>query len=107
MAWAVRSWLIGVLALSTSFIWFMGFQSDHQDQSASVYPLILAVSLLPLASIIRSRVLYAGTLLVIITAACVIAGDQGSGRQSPPAGSLCGPSVNSIARQPGGWSLQT
>ena len=81
MAWAVRSWLIGVLALSTSFIWFMGFQSDHQDQSASVYPLILAVSLLPLASIIRSRVLYAGTLLVIITAACVIAGDQGSGRQ--------------------------
>ena len=81
MAWAVRSWLIGVLALSTSLIWFMGFQSDHQDQSASVYPLILAVSLLPLASIIRSRVLYAGTLLVIITAACVIAGDQGSGRQ--------------------------
>lgn len=80
MAWAVRSWIIGVLALGTSFIWFVGFQSDH-EQSASFYPLILAVSLLPLAWIIRSRVLYAGTLLGIITGACVLAGFQGSGRQ--------------------------
>jgi uncharacterized membrane protein len=80
MAWAVRSWLIGVLALGTSFIWFIGFQSDH-EQSASFYPLILGVSLLPLAWIIRSRVLYAGTLLGIIVAACVLAGYQGSGRQ--------------------------
>ncbi|HKR58813.1 MAG TPA: DUF2157 domain-containing protein [Pyrinomonadaceae bacterium] len=81
MAWAVRSWIIGVLALGTSFIWFLGFQSDYNDQSASFYPLILAVSLLPLALIIRSRVLYAGTLLGIITAACVLAGYHGSGRQ--------------------------
>lgn len=81
MAWAVRSWIIGVLALGTSFIWFVGFQSDYHDQSASFYPLILAISLLPLAWIIRSRVLYAGTLLGIITAACVLAGYQGSGRQ--------------------------
>jgi uncharacterized membrane protein len=80
MAWAVRSWLIGVLALGTSFIWFIGFQSDH-EQSASFYPLILAVSLLPLAWMIRSRVLYAGTLLGIITAASILAGYQGSGRQ--------------------------
>jgi uncharacterized membrane protein len=80
MAWAVRSWIIGVLALGTSFIWFLGFQSDH-DQSASFYPLILAIALLPLAWIIRSRVLYAGTLLGIIMAACVLAGYQGSGRQ--------------------------
>jgi uncharacterized membrane protein len=80
MAWAVRSWIIGVLALGTSFIWFFGFQSDH-DQSASFYPLILALALLPLAWIIRSRVLYAGTLLGIIMAACVLAGYQGSGRQ--------------------------
>ena len=80
MAWAVRSWIIGVLALGTSFIWFIGFQSDH-EQSASFYPLITAVSLLLLAWIIRSRVLYAGTLLGIITAACVLAGYQGSGRQ--------------------------
>ncbi|HKY29871.1 MAG TPA: DUF2157 domain-containing protein, partial [Pyrinomonadaceae bacterium] len=81
MAWAVRSWIIGVLALGTSFIWFIGFQSDNHDQAASFYPLILAASLLPLAWIIRSRVLYAGTLLGIITAACVLAGYQGSGRQ--------------------------
>jgi uncharacterized membrane protein len=80
MGWAVRSWIIGVLALGTSFIWFLGFQSDH-DQSASFYPLILAIALLPLAWIIRSRVLYAGTLLGIIMAACVLAGYQGSGRQ--------------------------
>ena len=80
MAWAIRSWIIGVLALGTSFIWFLGFQSDH-DQSASVYPLILAIALLPLGWIIRSRVLYAGTLLGIIMAACVLAGSQASGRQ--------------------------
>jgi uncharacterized membrane protein len=80
MAWAIRSWIIGVLALGTSFIWFLGFQSDH-DQSASAYPLILAIALLPLAWIIRSRVLYAGTLLGIILAACVLAGYHGSGRQ--------------------------
>ena len=80
MAWAFRSWIIGVLALGTSFFWFLGFQSDY-DQSASVYPLILAISLLPLAWLIRSRVLYAGTLLGVITAACVLAGYQGSGRQ--------------------------
>jgi hypothetical protein len=80
MAWAIRSWIIGVLTLGASFIWFIGFQSDH-DQSASFYPLILAVSLLPLAWIIRSRVLYASTLLGVITARCVLAGYQGSGRQ--------------------------
>lgn len=80
MAWAVRSWIIGVLVLGTSFIWFIGFQSDH-DQSASFYPLILAIALVPLAWIIRSRVLFAGSLLGIILAACVLAGYQGSGRQ--------------------------
>jgi uncharacterized membrane protein len=80
MAWAVRSWIIGVLALGTSFIWFVGFQFDH-EQSALFYPLILAVSLLPLAWFISSRVLYAGTLLVLIIAACVLAGYQGSGKQ--------------------------
>ena len=80
MAWAVRSWIIGLLALGTSFIWFIGFQSDH-EQSAFFYPLILGVSLLPLAWIIRSKVVYAGTLLVMVTAAFVLAGYQGSGRQ--------------------------
>ncbi len=80
MAWAVRSWIIGVLALGTSFVWFIGFQSDH-EQSASFYPLILAIALFPLAWIIRSRVLYAGTLVGAITAACVLAGYHGSGRQ--------------------------
>jgi uncharacterized membrane protein len=80
MAWAIRSWLIGVLALVTSFIWFLGFQSDY-DQTASAYPLILAIALLPLAWIIRSRVLYAGTLLGVLVAACVLAGYQGSGKQ--------------------------
>jgi uncharacterized membrane protein len=80
MAWAIRSWIIGVLALGTSFIWFLGFQSDH-EQAALAYPLIVALALLPLAWIIRSRVLYAGTVLGMILAACVLAGYQGSGRQ--------------------------
>ena len=81
MAWAVRSWLIGVLALGTSFIWFTGYQSDDK-LSGSFYPLIVAVALLPLAWTIRSRVLYAGTLLGTIISACVLAGYQGSGTQA-------------------------
>jgi uncharacterized membrane protein len=80
MAWAIRSWIIGVLALGTSFIWFVGFQIDR-EHLASAYPLLLAVSLLPLAWVIRSRVLYAGTSLLVIVAACVLAGYHGSGRQ--------------------------
>ncbi len=80
MAWAIRSWIIGVLALGTSFIWFIGFQSDHA-QSAQTYPLILVIAVLPLAWIIRSRVLYAATLLVIMIAACVLAGYHGSATQ--------------------------
>lgn len=81
MAWAIRSWIIGVLVLVTSFLWFLGIQHDNNDWVASIYPLILAASLLPLAWIIRSRVLYSGTLLGIIAAACVLAGEHGSGRQ--------------------------
>lgn len=81
MAWAVRSWIIGVLVLVTSFLWFLGIQDDRNDWAASVYPLILAISLLPLAWIIRSRVLYTGTLLGIIAAASVLAGNHGSSRQ--------------------------
>lgn len=81
MAWAIRSWIIGVLTLVTSFIWFLGIQADRNDWMASLYPLLLAISLLSLAWIIRSRVLYAGTLLGIIVAGCVLAGYYGSARQ--------------------------
>lgn len=81
MAWAIRSWITGVLVLVTSFLWFLGLQHDNNDWVASIYPLMLGVSLLPLAWIIRSRVLYAGTLLGIIAAASVLAGEHGSSRQ--------------------------
>jgi uncharacterized membrane protein len=81
MAWAVRSWIIGVLVLLTSFLWFLGLQNDRSDWLTSFYPLLLAISLLPLAWIIRSRVLYTSTLLGIIVAACVLAGNHGSSRQ--------------------------
>lgn len=78
MAWALRSWLIGVLALGTSFIWFIGFQDDNHQRAAVVYPFVLALVLIPLAWIIRSRVLYTGTLLGVVIAACVIAGNGGA-----------------------------
>lgn len=81
MAWAIRSWIIGVLVLFTSFLWFVGIQNDNHDWPASLYPLILAFCLLPLAVMIRSRVLYAGTIVGIIAAACVLAGQHGSARQ--------------------------
>jgi uncharacterized membrane protein len=81
MAWAIRSWLIGVLVLCTSFIWFIGFQGDNHERIALLYTLVLAISLIPLAWIIRSRVLYAGTFLGIVAAACVLAANHGSSGQ--------------------------
>lgn len=82
MAWAIRSWLIGLLALCTSFLWFVGFQDDNHQRAALLYPLGLAVALIPLAWIIRSRLLYVGSLLGIVMAACVIAGNHGSSNQT-------------------------
>jgi uncharacterized membrane protein len=81
MAWAFRSWIIGVLTLFTSFLWFAGHQGDSYDFIAGVYPLIIAAALLPLAWMIRSRVLYTGTVIAIVASACVLAGNHGSGRQ--------------------------
>jgi uncharacterized membrane protein len=82
MAWAIRSWITGVLVLCTSFLWFIGFQDDNHERAALLYPFVLTISLTPLALIIRSRVLYAGTLLGIVIAACVIAGNHGSANQA-------------------------
>ena len=82
VAWAIRSWIIGVLVLFTSFLWFIGFQDDHHQRAALLYPFAIAVALIPLAWIIRSRVLYAGTWLGIVIAASVIAGNHGSANQA-------------------------
>lgn len=80
MAWAVRSWIIGLLALCTSFLWFMGFQDDNHERAALLYPLALFFSLIPLACRVGSRVLYAGTLLGVVSAASVLAGSGDSGK---------------------------
>jgi len=80
MAWAVRSWIIGLLVLLTSFIWFTGFHSDY-EQLALLYPLGIAISLITLAWTLRSRVLYTTSLLAIITATCFLAGSGGNGSQ--------------------------
>ena len=80
MAWAIRSWIIGALALCTSFLWFFGFQQDH-ERAALLYPLALAAFLIPLAWAVRSRVLYAGTLLAIAITTAVLANYDGSPRQ--------------------------
>jgi uncharacterized membrane protein len=80
VAWAVRSWLIGSLTLLTSFIWFTGFLSAHEQRSW-LYPFAIAAALLPLAWMIRSRFLYTMTSLGIIITLCTVAGVEGdSGR---------------------------
>ena len=80
MAWAVRSWIIGALALFTSFLWFVGFQDDNHERLALLYPLALLASLIPLAFSVGSRVLYGGTLLGVVFAAGVLAGTDGGGK---------------------------
>ncbi|MEO6724567.1 MAG: DUF2157 domain-containing protein [Blastocatellia bacterium] len=83
MAWAVRSWLIGALALALSFIWFAGFADDHHERLATVYPFLLAIFFLPLGVFTRSRALYALTFAGLISAMTYLAGNaSNSGRLS-------------------------
>jgi uncharacterized membrane protein len=81
MAWAIRSWITGLLALVTSVLWVTGFANDGYETWANIYPFALAATLLPLAWKLRSQMLYAGVLLGINVSACVIAGVNGGNRQ--------------------------
>ena len=74
MAWAVNSWLTGVLALVTTFVWFVGFADDAHERAATAYPFLLAAVLLPLAWRSGSRVLYTLTFLGLICALPALAG---------------------------------
>jgi uncharacterized membrane protein len=74
MAWAVNSWLTGVLALVTTFVWFVGFAEDAHERAATVYPFLLAAALLPLAWRSGSRVLYTLTFVGLIGALPTLAG---------------------------------
>ena len=76
MAWAVRSWLCGVLAQMISYVWFVGFIGDHHERLASVYPFLLATAFLPLAWQTGSRVLCTLTLVGIISALTALAGSE-------------------------------
>lgn len=78
MAWAVNSWLTGVLALVTTFVWFIGFAEDFHERAATVYPFLLAAALLPLARRTSSRVLYTLTFFAIICALTALAEIKGS-----------------------------
>ncbi|HEY8460151.1 MAG TPA: DUF2157 domain-containing protein, partial [Blastocatellia bacterium] len=73
MAWAARSWVIGLLAIAASYIWFSGFALDFHERLATFYPPLLAVTLLPLAWAIRSQALYALTFLGFICASLTLA----------------------------------
>lgn len=75
MAWAASSWIVGALTILTSFIWLTGFSDDH-SKAASIYPFVVAASLLPLAWRLGSRALYTMTFLCITAALCVIAGNE-------------------------------
>ncbi len=79
MAWAARSWITGLLVVVTSFVWFFGLANDYHERLATVYPLLLAGALLPLAFHVRSRALYALTFLGLIGAMLTLAGVQSGG----------------------------
>ncbi len=65
MAYAVRSWLIGVLALFTASVWFSGFNFDSHSSWRALFPAAIAAAFLPLAWRIGSRVLYTATFVSI------------------------------------------
>ncbi|MEP7272815.1 MAG: DUF2157 domain-containing protein [Acidobacteriota bacterium] len=81
MAWAVRSWTIGLLALFTSFAWFIGLNEDSHSRVALSYPLALGILLIPLAWTLGSRALYAATAIGIVSSVCILAGNAGSEAQ--------------------------
>jgi uncharacterized membrane protein len=68
MAWALRSWLIGLLALGLSFVWFAGFANELNESRAAAYPFLLSVFMLPLGWVTRARSLYLLTFLALIGA---------------------------------------
>ncbi len=80
MAWAVRSWLIGSLALALSFIWFVGFANDYHERLATVYPFVLALVFIPLGLATRSRALYTLTFAALSGALFTLAVISDSGR---------------------------
>jgi uncharacterized membrane protein len=80
MAWAIRSRSIGLLVIVTSMTWFFGFDNDYQRVGV-LFPLGLGAALLPLCWVIRSRLLYAATLIGIVIAACFLAGTRGDASQ--------------------------
>ncbi len=81
MAWAIRSWTIGLLALFTSFIWFVGFHEDSHERASLIYPMALTALFVPLAWKAGSRILYAATAICIVAAASVLAGEARSEAQ--------------------------
>ena len=81
MAYAVRSWLIGMLALATATIWFSGFNFDSHSSWRSIFPAFIAAAFLPLAWQISSRVLYTATFLSLTFSLSILTGDKySSGR---------------------------
>lgn len=68
MAWALRSWLIGLLALGLSFVWFVGVANELNESLAAAYPFLLAILILPLGWMTRARSLYLLTFLSLIAA---------------------------------------
>ena len=82
VAWAIRSWITGVLGLFTSFLWFAGFQNDGYEGLANLYPPAVAALFLPLAFKTASRALYASVLLCVLISTCVLAGIGPDGVQT-------------------------
>jgi uncharacterized membrane protein len=81
MAWAIRSPLVGLLALATSFTWYTGFFSTHQ-RLAQVYPPLVLLALVPLALWAGSRALFTLTAWTSVFALVLSTGD-GAGSSQP------------------------
>ena len=81
MAYAVRSWLIGILSLATATIWFSGFNFDAQNYWHTFFPVLIAAAFLPLAWRIGSRVLYTATFVSLTFSLSILTAEKySSGR---------------------------
>ena len=100
LAWTMRSWLVGVVSVIASFIWFVGWV-DFYDEAMHYYPLILIVGFATLAYQQRSAFLFLLVTLSLAISTCVNAGIHSDASRPVYVTALC------VGQLLVGWGIMT
>ncbi len=100
LAWTMRSWLVAVVSVVASFIWFTGW-IDFNEGAFNYYPLVLIAGFATLAYQQRSAFLFALVTLALAISACIYAGINGDTSWPSIAMALC------VGQMLAGWGILT